>query len=186
MHSYEVLFDNYFVSADNLIDGEAGFGRGFYFQMHGFTGSRLQTAGRALGVMMAAFEAGLTYARQREVFGQSLLAYPLTQHKLARMAMMIQATRQLAYHAARQMDTGAGSVEAAMVKLIAARAAEWITRASQQLHGGMGYAEEFPISRHFIDARVLSIFEGTEEVLALRIIAKALLETAALDGFEGD
>ena len=152
MHSYEVLFDNYFVPADNLIGGEAG----------------------------------LTYSRQREVFGQSLLAYPLTQHKLARMAMMIQATRQLAYHAARQMDTGAGSVEAAMVKLIAARAAEWITRESQQLHGGMGYAEEFPISRHFIDARVLSIFEGTEEVLALRIIAKALLETAALDGFEAD
>lgn len=181
MHSFEVVFDNTFVPADNVLGGEAGLGRGFFFQMHGFGGSRLQTTGRALGVMMAAFDAALTYSRQRQVFGQSLLAYPLTGYKLVRMAMLIQAVRQLAYHAARQMDAGAAGVEAAMSKLLASRAAEWITREAQQLHGGMGYAEEFAISRHFVDARLLAIFEGTEEVLALRIIARNLLESAARD-----
>ena len=89
--------------------------------------------------------------------------------------MHIQAARQLTYHAAREVDKGRGSTEAAMAKLLTARAAEWVAREAQQLHGGMGYAEEFPISRHFVDARVLAIFEGAEEVLALRVIARALL-----------
>jgi (2S)-methylsuccinyl-CoA dehydrogenase len=175
MHSFEVVFEDYFVPDDNLIGGEAGLGQGFYMQMHGFAGSRLQTAGRALGIMAAAFAAGLDYARQRQVFGRPLFSYPLTQVKLVRMAMLIQAARQLTYFAAREIDHGRGAEAAAMAKLLTARAAESITRESQQLHGGMGYAEEFPISRHFVDARVLAIFEGAEEVLALRVIARAML-----------
>ncbi len=179
LHSFEVVFEDYFVSEEHLIGSEAGLGRGFYLQMHGFGASRLQTAGRALGLMMAAFVAGWSYARQRDVFGRPLIDFPLTQVKMARMAMLIEAGRRLTYHAAREMDLGGGEVQAAMAKLLTARAAEWITREAQQLHGGMGYAEEFPISRHFVDARLLAIFEGTEEVLALRIIARALLERAA-------
>ncbi len=94
--------------------------------------------------------------------------------------MQIQAARQLAYHAARQIDKGQGAMAAAMAKLLTAGAAEQISRDAQQLHGGMGYAEEFPISRHFVDARVLAIFEGAEEVLALRVIAKTLLSQKRL------
>ncbi|MEM7345656.1 MAG: acyl-CoA dehydrogenase family protein [Chloroflexota bacterium] len=178
MHSFELLFENFFVPADQLIGKDTGLGRGFYLQMHGFAGSRLQTAGRALGLTTAAFEAGLTYARQRHIFGQALITYPLAQAKLAEMAIAIQAGRRLTYYAARQVDQGSGGTEAAMAKLYTAQAAEWVTREAQQLHGGMGYAEEFAISRHFVDARVLAIFEGAEEVLALRIIARTLLEEA--------
>jgi len=176
MHSFELAFDNYFVPADNLIGGEAGIGHGFYLQMHGFTASRLQTAGRALGLMAAAFAGALRYTREREVFGRSLISYPLTRNKLVRMAMHIQASRRLTYHAAHAVDAGMDGSAAAMAKLLTARAAEWITRDAQQLHGGMGYAEEFPISRHFADARVLAIFEGAEEVLALRVIARNLMQ----------
>lgn len=175
MHSFELLFEDCFVPEEHLIGGESGLGRGFYYQMHGFAGSRLQTAARALGIMAAAFGEGLTYARQRMVFGRHLIAYPLVQQKLVQMAMRIQAARQLTYFAAREADRGEGADAAAMAKLLTARAAEWITREAQQLHGGMGYAEEFPISRHFVDARVLAIFEGAEEVLGLRVIARGLL-----------
>jgi len=180
MHSFEMQLDDYFVPDANLVGGEAGLGQGFYLQMHGFAGSRLQTAGRALGIMAAAFAAGLDYARQRLVFGSPLISFPLTQQKLALMAMRIQAARQLTYFAARELDHNRGMETAAMAKLLTARSAEWIAREAQQLHGGMGYAEEFPISRHFVDARVLAIFEGAEEVLALRVIARALLAQGRL------
>ncbi len=175
MHSFELLFEDFFVPDENLIGNQSGLGKGFYMQMKGFAGSRLQTAGRALGIMAAAFAEGLKYVQQRQVFGKSLFSYPLTQKKLAHMAMYIQASRQLAYYAARQVDQGKGAVAAAMAKLLTGRSAEWITRESQQLHGGMGYAEEFPVSRHFVDARVLAIFEGAEEILSLRVIARSLL-----------
>lgn len=175
MHSFEVVFEDVFVPAENLIGESSGLGRGFYLQMYGFGGSRLQTAGRALGIMSAAFAEALSYVRQRTVFGRALIAYPLVRHKLVQMAMQLEAARQLTYSAARQVDQGDGAVAAAMAKLLTARFAERITREAQQLHGGMGYAEEFPVSRHFVDARVLAIFEGAEEVLALRVIARSLL-----------
>jgi (2S)-methylsuccinyl-CoA dehydrogenase len=179
MHSFDLRFDDFFVPDENLVGGVDGVGRGFYLQMHGFGGSRLQTAGRALGIMAAAFQEALGYARERRVFGRQLLDYPLTRHRLARMAAHIQASRRLTYEAAAELDAGGGAVAAAMAKLLTARNAEWITRDAQQLHGGMGYAEEYPVSRHFVDARVLAIFEGAEEVLALRVIARHLLEGRA-------
>ena len=178
MHSFDLTFDDVFVPDENVIGGEEGLGRGFYLQMHGFGGSRLQTAARALGVMAAAFQEALAYAGERRVFGRRLLDYPLTRHRLARMAAHIQASRRLTYHAAAALDAGDGAVAAAMAKLLTARTAEWIARDAQQLHGGMGYAEEYAISRHFVDARVLAIFEGAEEVLALRVIARRLLQRA--------
>jgi len=176
MHSYEVSFDGWRVPAANLIGGDAGIGAGFYMQMAGFDNGRLQTAARAIGVMQAAYEVARAYCDDRTVFGRALADYQLTQVKLARMAVIIQATRQFMYAVARQMarGTGEGVMEAAMVKAYGCRAAEWVTREAMQLHGGMGYAEEYPVSRYFVDARVLSIFEGADELLALKVIARRL------------
>ncbi|HEX5095096.1 MAG TPA: acyl-CoA dehydrogenase family protein [Acidimicrobiia bacterium] len=178
MHSYEVAFDNWFVAAENLIGGDAGLGRGFYLQMAGFENGRLQTAARAVGLMQAAFEAGLAYAQDRKIFGQAVFDYQLSKAKLARMATLIQTGRQFSYDVARKMAAGGGTLEAAMVKAYVCRAAEWVTREAMQLHGGMGYAEEFAVSRYFVDARVLSIFEGADETLCLRLITRRLTERA--------
>jgi (2S)-methylsuccinyl-CoA dehydrogenase len=178
MHSYEVSFDNWYVPGDCLIGGEAGLGRGFYLQMEGFENGRLQTAARAVGVMQAAYEAARRYATERVVFGRPIADYELTRVKLARMAAMIQASRQFMYRVATLMAKGTGGLEASMVKAYVCRAAEWVTREAMQIHGGMGYAEEFPVSRYFVDARVLSIFEGADETLALKVITRRLLERA--------
>ncbi len=178
MHSYEIAFDGWRVPADNLVGGDAGEGRGFYLQMEGFENGRLQTAARALGVMQAAYEAALAYARERVVFGRPIADYQLTQVKLARMAVTIQACRQFAYQVARLMAKGEGGTESSMVKAYACRAAEWVTREAMQVHGGMGYAEEYAVSRYFVDARVLSIFEGADETLALKVIARHLVAAA--------
>jgi (2S)-methylsuccinyl-CoA dehydrogenase len=166
------------VPAENLVGGEEGKGQGFYLQMEGFENGRLQTAARAVGVMQAAFDEGFTYARDRTVFGQAVFDYQLSKVKLARMAVLIQAGRQFSYDVARRMGRGEGTLEASMVKAYVCRAAEWVTREAMQLHGGMGYAEEFPVSRYFVDARVLSIFEGADETLCLRVIARRLAENA--------
>ncbi len=175
MHSYEVAFENWFVPDANLVGGRDGLGKGFYLQMQGFENGRLQTAARAIGVMQAAYEAALEYAANRTVFGEPILDYQLTRAKLARMAVLIQAARQFSYEVARLMAKGEGTLEASMIKAYVCRAAEWVTREALQIHGGMGYAEEFPVSRYFVDARVLSIFEGADETLALKVIARRLV-----------
>lgn len=176
LHSFELTFDDYVVPSEALVGGDDGLGRGFYLQMGAFASGRLQTAARALGVMQAAFDEALAYSRTRNVFRKPLLDFGLTRSTLARMAARIQANRQFTYHAAGLLSDGGGQIEAAMAKALASRAAEEITRDAMQLHGGYGYAEEYTISRLFVDARVLSIFEGTEEVLALRVIGKGLLD----------
>ena len=94
------------------------------------------------------------------------------------MAFLIQAARQYAYVTARRMARSEGTLEASMCKAYVCKAAEWVAREAMQLHGGMGYAEEFPVSRYFVDARVLSIFEGADETLCLRVIARRLAEQA--------
>jgi (2S)-methylsuccinyl-CoA dehydrogenase len=176
MHSYEVSFDSWFVPDACLVGGEEGLGKGFYLQMAGFENGRLQTAARAVGVMQAAYEAARQYALDRVVFGQPIAEYQLTKAKLARMAITIQAARQFSYAVARMMAKGEGALEAAMVKAYVCKAAEWVTREAMQIHGGMGYAEEFAVSRYFVDARVLSIFEGADETLCLKVIARRLVE----------
>jgi (2S)-methylsuccinyl-CoA dehydrogenase len=178
MHSYEVAFENWFVPDAGLVGGEQGLGRGFYLQMQGFENGRLQTAARAIGVMQASYEAALDYARNRVVFGAPIIDYQLTRAKLARMAVLIQSARQFTYEVARLMSKGEGTLEASMIKAYVCRAAEWVTREALQIHGGMGYAEEFPVSRYFVDARVLSIFEGADETLALKVIARRLVGNA--------
>ncbi len=176
MHSYEVAFDDWFVAAENQVGLEDGLGRGFYYQMAGFENGRLQTAARAVGVMQAAYEEARQYAADRTVFGQPIADYQLTRAKLARMAVVIQAARQFAYEVARMMGRGEGVLEASMVKAYVCKAAEWVTREAMQIHGGFGYAEEYPVSRYFVDARVLSIFEGADETLCLKVIARRLVD----------
>ncbi|TGL86748.1 acyl-CoA dehydrogenase [Leptospira congkakensis] len=178
MHSYEVSFEDYFVPKENLLGGDAGRGKGFYFQMEGFAGGRIQTAARANGVMQAALEAALRYSQERKVFAKPIYDYTLTKFKIAKMAMIVQATRQYTNYVATLLDNHKGQMEATLVKLYASKIAEWVTREAMQIHGGMGYAEEYPVSRYFVDARVFSIFEGAEEVMALRVVAKDLLDQA--------
>ncbi len=175
MHSYELAFDSWFVPAENLIGGADGEGRGFYFQMAGFENGRLQTAARAVGVMQAAYEAAKDYAENRVVFGAPIGDYQLTRAKLTRMAAIIQAARQFAYSVGRQMAKGEGKMEATLIKAYVCKAAEWVTREALQIHGGMGYAEEYDVSRYWVDARVLSIFEGADETLCLKVIARSMV-----------
>jgi (2S)-methylsuccinyl-CoA dehydrogenase len=178
MHSFDLSFDNVFVPDANVVGGEEGLGKGFYFTMAGMVGGRMQTAARASGVMGAAFQAALRYAADRKVFGAPLIDYQLTQAKLVKMAARFAACRQLAYSVGHLLDSGGGGrMEASLVKLFACRSAETITCEALQIFGGMGYAEETSVSRYFVDARVLSIFEGAEETLALKVIARSLLET---------
>jgi (2S)-methylsuccinyl-CoA dehydrogenase len=178
MHSFDLAFEDFFVPDSHVIGGEAGLGKGFYFTMNGMMGGRMQTAARASGVMRAALRAGLQYAKDRKVFGASLAEYPLTLGKIARMAARFAACRKLTYATARLLDHGGGRMEASLIKLLACRSAELVTREALQIHGGMGYAEETAVSRYFVDARVLSIFEGAEETLALKVIARTMLENA--------
>ena len=175
MHSFEVSISDWRVPHSDLIGEDDGEGQGFYLQMQAFANARLQTAARALGVMQAAMEEAITYTQQREVFKQKLADYELTKTKIARMAAIIAANRAFAFQVARQLAAGEGQLEASEVKQLACRTAEWVTREAQQLHGGYGYAEEYTVSRLFVDARVLSIFEGADEVLALRVIARQIL-----------
>lgn len=179
MHSYEMFYDDYLVPADALVGEEAGAGKGFYFTMRGFMGGRLQTAARACGVMQAALEAALDYGAQRQVFGRAVADFPLTLAKYARMAAQVNACRQFTYAVAGLMDADQGQMEASLVKLMACKAAEWVCREAMQIHGGMGYAEESAVSRYYADARVLSIFEGAEETLAIRVVGKSLVTAAA-------
>jgi (2S)-methylsuccinyl-CoA dehydrogenase len=176
MHSYTLAFENYFVPAENLIGGEGGLNKGFYLQMAGFAAGRLQTGGRATGVAQAALEAAASYANDRKQFGSALIDFQLTQYKLGRMATATQVARQITYKAARAMDVDESiSLEPSMAKLLACDVAVAVTQEGQLLHGGWGYAEEYPISRYVVDATVLPIFEGVKPILELKVIARQLL-----------
>lgn len=176
MHSYEVTFNQWKVPASCLVGEESGLGKGFYLQMEGFAAGRLQTAARANGLMHAALEKAIHYSNERKIFGSPIAEHAASSQKLSLMAATLLASRALTQEAVMQLNSKGGSTLAAMAKLFSSQSAEWLTREALQLHGGMGYAEEFSVSRYFVDARVLSIFEGAEEVLAVKVIAPALLE----------
>src|SRR5438034_1530691 len=178
MHSFELVFEDFTLPFDALVGGEEWLNRGFYLQMGGFAVGRLQTAGRAVGVMDVALADSMAYAAQRHVFGRAIARHELPAARLGRMAVRLTAARQLSYRAARRLAQGSGQMEASLAKLYSSKMAEWVTRDAMQIFGGMGYAEETDVSRYFVDARVLTIFEGAEEVLALRVIARSLLESA--------
>ena len=175
MKEYELAFDGFRLPAEALLGGEAGLDEGFRQLMSTFESARIQTAARAVGVARAALEAALRYARDRRQFGRPLLEHARIARKIGRMVVLVEASRQLAWHAARAKDAGRRSdLEAGMAKLFATRAAWECADAGVQIHGGQGYAEECVASRLLVDARVLSIFEGTNEIQAT-IIARRLL-----------
>jgi (2S)-methylsuccinyl-CoA dehydrogenase len=177
MHSFGLAFDRWFVPAANLVGGEAGLGRGFALQMAGFAAGRLQTGGRACGLMAAALEQTSKYVAERKQFGRPIGDYGLTRYHLGRMAARLIASRAITYTAAREMDAderGAAPI-AAMAKLFSCDVAVEVTQLGQVLHGGWGYAEEYPISRYVADAQVLPIFEGVKPILALKVVGRALL-----------
>jgi (2S)-methylsuccinyl-CoA dehydrogenase len=176
MHTFELSFDRYLLPETSQVGGDEWLNRGFYLQLESFAMGRLQTAGRAVGVMQAALDAAVKYTRERVVFGKPIADYGLPRATLDMMGVRLTASRQLSYRAARLVGRGEGQMEASLAKLYASRAAEQVTRDAIQLHGGAGYAEESDVSRYFVDARVLSIFEGAEDVLALRVIARSILK----------
>ena len=178
MHTFELSFDRFRAPADALIGGEEWLDRGFYLQLEGFSMGRIQTAGRAVGLMQAAFEDASRYAQNRIVFGRPIASNQLARARLGTMLLRLEGSRRLSYRAAALLDRGEGQVEASLAKLYASRMAEWVTRDAAQIHGAMGYSEETDASRYFVDARVLPVFEGAEEVLSLRVIGRALTQPA--------
>jgi (2S)-methylsuccinyl-CoA dehydrogenase len=174
MKEYEIAFDGFEVSAENLLGGEEG--SGFKQLMQTFESARIQTAARAVGVAQSAMEQALGYAQQRAQFGEPIVNFPRVSDKIVMMAAEILIARQLTYFAARQKDSGRRcDLEAGMAKLLAARVAWAAADNAVQIHGGNGFALEFPISRILCDARILSIFEGAAEIQA-QVIARRLLD----------
>ncbi len=176
MKEYELAFEGFRVAADGVLGGDKGLGMGFRSLMTTFESARIQTAARGVGVAQAALDESLRYARERVQFGKPLFEFPRVGRKLGRMVALVQAARQLTLFAARMKDSGKRcDLEAGMAKLLATRAAWECADAGVQIHGGNGYAEEYTISRLLVDARVLSIFEGANEIQA-HVIGRRLLE----------
>ncbi|HKA79312.1 MAG TPA: acyl-CoA dehydrogenase family protein [Xanthobacteraceae bacterium] len=176
MKEYEIAFDGFEVKAENLLGAVEGLG--FRQLMQTFESARIQTAARAIGVAQAAMEQALAYAQQRQQFGEPIINFPRVADKIAMMAVEIMIARQLTYFAARQKDSGKRcDLEAGMAKLLAARIAWANADNAVQIHGGNGFALEFPVSRILCDARILSIFEGAAEIQA-QVIARRLLSTS--------
>ena len=174
MKEYEIGFDGFEVPAKNLLGEEEG--QGFKQLMQTFESARIQTAARAVGVALAAMDLGLRYALERRQFGKPLIEFARVADKLAMMAVEITIARQIAYYAAREKDEGRRcDLEAGMAKLLGARVAWSCADNALQIHGGNGFALEFPISRVLCDARILNIFEGAAEIQA-NVIARRLLE----------
>jgi len=174
MKEYEIAFDGFEVKAENLLGGVEGLG--FKQLMQTFESARIQTAARAVGVAQAAMEQALDYAQNRAQFGGPIIAFPRVADKIAMMAVEIMIARQLTYFAAREKDSGRRcDLEAGMAKLLAARVAWAAADNAVQVHGGNGFALEFPVSRILCDARILNIFEGAAEIQA-QVIARRLLD----------
>ncbi|MBC8013970.1 MAG: acyl-CoA dehydrogenase family protein, partial [Methyloceanibacter sp.] len=170
MKEYEISFDGFAVPAANLLGGVEG--QGFKQLMQTFEAARIQTAARAIGVAQSALDLGLRYGMERMQFGKPIIAFPRVSDKLAMMAAEILLARQLTYFAAREKDAGRRcDLEAGMAKLLAARVAWAAADNALQIHGGNGFALEYPVSRVLCDARILSIFEGAAEIQA-HVIAR--------------
>ena len=174
MKEFEIGFDDFEVDASNLLGGEEG--QGFKQLMQTFESARIQTAARAVGVAQSALDLGLAYAQERVQFAKPLMSFPRVFGKVVIMAAEILAARQLTYFAAREKDGGRRcDLEAGMAKLLGARVAWAAADNALQIHGGNGFALEYPVSRVLCDARILNIFEGAAEIQA-QVIARRLLD----------
>jgi len=176
MKEYEISFDDFAVPASQLLGGVEGLG--FKQLMNTFEGARIQTAARAVGVAQCAMDLALKYAQERSQFGKVIFAFPRVANKVVMMAVETMVARQLTYFAAREKDQGRRcDLEAGMAKLLGARVAWANADNALQIHGGNGFALEYPVSRVLCDARILNIFEGAAEIQA-QVIARRLLEGA--------
>ncbi len=176
MKEYDISFDAFDVPASQLLGGVEGLG--FKQLMNTFEGARIQTAARAVGVAQCALDLGLKYALDRNQFGKPIYAFPRVSNKIVMMAVETMIARQLTYFSARQKDDGRRcDLEAGMAKLLGARVAWANADNALQIHGGNGFALEYPISRVLCDARILNIFEGAAEIQA-QVIARRVLEGA--------
>lgn len=174
MKEYEIAFDGFEVKAENLLGGVEGLG--FKQLMQTFESARIQTAARAIGVAQSAMERAIEYGQNRVQFSKPIIEFPRVSDKIAMMAVEIMIARQLTYHAAREKDSGRRcDLEAGMAKLLGARVAWANADNALQIHGGNGFALEFPVSRILCDARILNIFEGAAEIQA-QVIARRLLD----------
>nr|WP_244310584.1 acyl-CoA dehydrogenase family protein [Pseudovibrio ascidiaceicola] len=178
MKEYEIAFDGFEVKDENLLGQVEG--QGFKQLMQTFESARIQTAARAIGVAQCALDLGLRYAQERVQFGKSLINFPRVSDKLAIIACETMIARQLTYFSAWEKDSGRRcDLEAGMAKLLGARVAWAAADNALQIHGGNGFAQEYPISRVLCDARILSIFEGAAEIQA-QVIARRLLDETEL------
>ncbi|MGA7782600.1 MAG: acyl-CoA dehydrogenase family protein [Paraburkholderia sp.] len=167
----QIIFEDCRVPAANMIGAQ---GEGYRIALSGLEGGRIGIAAQSVGMARAAFEAALVYARERESFGQPLLAHQAVQFRLADMATQLEAARQLIWHAASLKDAGQPCLtEAAMAKLFASEAAERICSDALQIHGGYGYLTDFPVERIYRDVRVCQIYEGTSDIQKI-LIARGL------------
>jgi len=169
----QLVFEDLRVPASQILGGE---GMGFKIAMHTLDGGRIGIAAQAVGIAQACLDASIKYAEEREAFQQPIGKFQAIQWKLADMATRIEAARFLVYNAARLKDAGQPhGKEAAMAKLFASETANDAARDAVQIHGGAGYLEDFPVERHFRDARITEIYEGTSEIQRL-VIARHLLK----------
>jgi butyryl-CoA dehydrogenase len=167
----QILFENCRIPAENLIGEE---GMGYKIALSGLEGGHIGIASQSVGMARAAYEAALTYARDRETFGKPIFEHQSVQFRLSDMATQIEAARQLIHHAAALKDAGRPCLkEAAMAKLFASEMAERVCSDAIQIHGGYGYVSDFPVERIYRDARVCQIYEGTSDIQKL-LIARAL------------
>ena len=176
MKEYDISFDGFEVPAAQLLGGVEG--QGFKQLMTTFEAARIQTAARAIGVAQSAMDLALKYALERNQFGKAIYSFPRVANKIVMMAVETMIARQLTYFAAREKDQGRRcDLEAGMAKLLGARIAWANADNALQVHGGNGFALEYPVSRVLCDARILNIFEGAAEIQA-NVIARRLLEGA--------
>ena len=176
MKEFDISFDGSEVPVSQLLGGAEG--QGFKQLMTTFEAARIQTAARAIGVAQSAMDLALKYALERNQFGKPIYAFPRVANKIVMMAVETMIARQLTYFAAREKDQGRRcDLEAGMAKLLGARIAWANADNALQIHGGNGFALEYPVSRILCDARILNIFEGAAEIQA-QVIARRLLEGA--------
>ena len=163
----QILFEDCRVPAANLIGDE---GAGYRIALSGLEGGRIGIAAQSLGMARAAYEAALSYARERVAFGQPIFDHQAVQFRLADMATQIEAARQLIHHAAALKDAGEPCLkQAAMAKLFASEMAERVCSDAIQIHGGYGYVSDFPVERIYRDVRVCQIYEGTSDIQRILI-----------------
>ncbi len=172
MKTYELAFDNFRIPADSLIGEE---GKGFYYATQGLECARAQTAARAVGVARGALEDAISYSKERVQFGQPIAAFQETRFKIARMAAEVESTRQFVHYVCDRIDTGERcDREASMAKYLASEMAERVASDALQIHGGAGYTTHHAVERHWRDARLTKVFEGTSEI-QLRVISESIL-----------